>query len=55
MIEKPPLQPLLPQLPPAQSVNCCGERVTFVLRVIERDASRAPADAKAQQSLLFKQ
>ena len=52
MIENPPLQPLLPQLPPAQSVNCCGDNVTFVLRLIAMDASRAAADEKAQQ-LLF--
>jgi hypothetical protein len=51
VIEKPPSQPQLPQLPPAQSVNCCGESVTFVLRLIAIDASRAPVDAKAQQFL----
>jgi hypothetical protein len=45
------LHPLFPQLPPAQSVNCCGDNVTFILRFIKIDASRAAADANAQQSL----
>lgn len=46
---KPPLQPKLPY-ENEQSVNCCGDRVTFVLFLNHKAASSAATEPNAQQS-----